>query len=156
MGLEIERKFLVCTDGWKSSVTRSETLEQGYLAIARNLSIRVRTADHNAAWLTIKYGGTDLQRREFEYSIPVSDALEMLRLCSHEPIRKRRHHLSLSGGMWAVDEFEGRHAGLVVAEVELSALDRDFPRPDWLGEEVTGDPRYYNAVLAAGSADGES
>lgn len=156
MGLEIERKFLVRTDSWKASVIRAETLAQGYLAIAHNLSIRVRTAENVAAWLTIKHGSAELQRREFEYSIPISDAIEMLRLCGHEPIRKRRHHLGLSGGSWVVDEFEGRHAGLVVAEVELSAPDRDFPRPDWLGEEVTGNPRYYSAVLATGRADGDS
>lgn len=156
MDLEIERKFLVHSDGWKALVTRTETLEQGYLAIAHNLSIRVRAADDIAAWLTIKHGGTALQRREFEYAIPASDAAEMLRLCSHAPIRKRRHHLGLPGGIWVIDEFEGQHAGLVLAEVELTDPDQNLPQPDWLGEEVTGDPRYYNAMLATGRADEES
>lgn len=156
MGLEIERKFLVRTDGWRALVTRTEALAQGYLANAHNLSIRVRTADDIAAWLTVKYGAAELRRREFEYSIPASDAIEMLRRCCHDPIRKRRHHLGLSGGAWVVDEFEGRHTGLVLAEVELIDPGRDLPRPDWLGEEVTGDPRYYNTTLATAGADGKS
>jgi CYTH domain-containing protein len=154
MGLEIEHKFLVRTSAWKSEVAWSETLRQGYLANTDHVSVRVRTVDGSAAWLSIKHGGTARIRREFEYPIPLADATEMLRLCGHSPIRKRRHHLDLPGGDWVVDEFEGRHVGLVLAEIELARADQDFPRPDWLGKEVTNDPRYYNAVLATG-ADGE-
>ena len=155
MGLEIEHKFLVRSSAWQASVTRSELLRQGYLAASGQLSIRVRLVDESAAWLTIKHGGTTPLRHEFEYAIPIADALELLRLCDHEPIRKRRHHLDLPGGDWVVDEFEGRHAGLVLAEIELAHPGADFPRPDWLGTDVTGDPCYYNLTLATGPGDGD-
>ena len=155
MGIEIERKFLIAADGWRAFVTRSETLRQGYLVARHELSVRIRLVDDGVAWLTIKHGGAALLRAEYEYPIPVDDAVDLLRHCGHTPIAKRRSHLDLPGGDWVVDEFEGRHSGLVLAEIEFARVDAPFDKPDWLGEEVTGDARYYNSALAALPDGGE-
>lgn len=155
MGIEIERKFLVAEDGWRKLVTRSEKLRQGYLASAVGVTVRVRTIDEHHGYITIKSGGSALARAEFEYEIPVADARQMLGYCRGAQIEKVRHSLDLPGGDWVIDEFRGRHDGLILAEVEIESAMSEFERPAWLGDEVTGDPQYYNSSLAALPSGGQ-
>ena len=152
MGVEIERKFLVASDAWRGEVVRSTPLRQGYLCSQSGRTVRVRIAG-DAAFLTIK-GPADaagVSRAEWEYSIPVVDALRMLdTLCERPQVEKVRHEVPAAGGTlkWEVDEFLGDNAPLVVAEIELPAPDAPFARPPWLGMEVSADPRYRNSCLA--------
>jgi CYTH domain-containing protein len=155
MGIEIERKFLVAEDGWRELITRSERLRQGYLTSGGSVTVRVRTIDDRVGYLTIKSGGSALARGEFEYEIPIADARQLLGYCRGAQIEKVRHALQLDGGDWVVDEFRGRHDGLILAEVELESPTATFDRPAWLGDEVTGDPQYYNSSLAALPSGGE-
>ena len=155
MGIEIERKFLVAGDGWRALVKRSEKLRQGYLASAGGVTVRVRTIDEHRGYITIKSGGSALARADFEYEVPVADAKQMLGYCRGAQIEKVRHSLELPGGDWVVDEFRGRHDGLILAEVELASPTAQFAKPSWLGDEVTGDPQYYNSSLAALPSGGE-
>src|SRR6218665_905074 len=121
MGIEIERKFLIAEDGWRALLTRRETLRQGYLATSGGVTVRVRTIDDHRGFLTIKSGGSALARAEFEYEVPVADARQMLGYCRGAQIEKVRHTLDLPGGDWVIDEFRGRHDGLILAEVELDS-----------------------------------
>ena len=155
MGIEIERKFLVAGDGWQALVSHTENLRQAYLADQDGATIRVRIIDERQGFLTIKGASQTLARPEFEYEIPLADAVELIKLRLGNEIVKRRHHLRLPGGAWVLDEFGGTNQGLFLAEIELPDADADFPRPDWLGAEVTGDARYYNSALAALPRDGE-
>lgn len=155
MGIEIERKFLVAEDGWRGLVTRTEKLRQGYLASAGGVTVRVRTIDDHRGFITIKSGGSALARAEFEYEVPVADAKQMLGYCRGAQIEKVRHTLDLGGGDWVVDEFRGRHDGLILAEVELESPTARLDKPHWLGDEVTGDPQYYNSSLATLPSGGE-
>jgi CYTH domain-containing protein len=145
MGIEIERKFLVTGQGWRTGSGVRYT--QGYLNRDPVRTVRVRVAG-DTGWLTIKGLSTGATRVEFEYPIPLADALAMLALCDGPLIDKTRHTFTHAGSVWEVDEFHGDNAGLVVAEIELTAEDQPFERPDWLGEEVTHDPRYFNSALA--------
>lgn len=145
---EIERKFLVRGDGWRAEATGSSQLRQAYLARTGTLTARVRITDGQTARITIKSAGLGLTRQEFEYDIPLEDAQALMRLAQGRPVEKRRYTVPADGGTWEIDVFEGAHAGLVLAEIELPGEDAEVERPDWLGEEVTGDPRYYNATLA--------
>lgn len=155
MGIEIERKFLVASDAWRAHVTRTERLRQGYLASGSGVTVRVRTFDDHRGFLTIKGGGSALARAEFEYEVPIAEARQLLGYCTGAEIEKLRHHLDLPGGDWVVDEFGGRHEGLVLVEVELSTHDAPLPHPDWLGAEVTGNPQYYNSSLSMLPSGGE-
>ena len=155
MAIEIERKFIVAGDGWRPPVIRSERLKQGYLSTGNGVTVRIRTIDDERAFLTIKGGGSALARAEFEYAIPIGDARQLLGYCTGISIIKQRHILDLPGGDWIVDVFEGRHRGLVLAEVELKAPTGDLALPAWLGREVTGDSQYYNSSLAALASGGE-
>lgn len=147
MGLEIERKFLVATDAWRDRVTASVRMEQGYIAETGSCSVRVRIAGNDAS-LNFKGLTIGRQRAEFEYPVPVEDAREMMsQFCPDSMISKVRHHVPVGDHVWEVDEFEGVNEGLIVAEVELGAVDEAFQRPDWAGEEVTDDVRYYNIRL---------
>lgn len=147
MGVEIERKFLLASDAWRRSAARSDDFRQGYLPTGRELSLRVRIAG-SRAWLNLKSGGLAARRLEFEYPIPLDDAETMLAALAVPPlIEKTRHHVPVAGFTFEVDEFHGRNAGLVVAELELEREDQDFPRPAWLGREVTHLERYYNVCL---------
>jgi CYTH domain-containing protein len=146
MGIEIERKFLVDPRGtWRSAaVTR---FRQGYLSMDKERTVRVRAAG-DQGYLTIKGTTRGATRREYEYPIPLADAEQLLdELCEKPLIEKDRYKLDHQGLTWEVDEFFGDNQGLIVAEVELSSEDQVFARPDWLREEVTTDPRYYNANL---------
>ena len=155
MGIEIERKFLLANDGWRAAVSRSLPMAQGYLNDAdsvtrgvQNTSVRVRLEGDDAR-LNIKSREAGPQRQEFEYAIPVADARALLALSVGRRIEKTRHYIPDGEFTWEIDEFHGDNAGLVVAELELPSLDADYPRPPWLGVEVTEQPRYYNLMLAA-------
>jgi adenylate cyclase len=142
---EIERKFRVRTDAWRAAAARSERMSQGYIAGGDRASVRVRIAGANAA-LNIKSGGLVASRQEYEYAIPLGEARELLALCA-TLIDKTRHFVPYRGFEWEVDEFHGDNSGLVVAELELEFEGQDFPKPDWLGAEVTHLERYYNVKL---------
>lgn len=145
MATEIERKFLVCNDHWRTQ--HGVRYSQGYLNRDRERTVRVRIAG-DRGFLTIKGRSVGASRAEFEYEIPLADAQEMLALCDGPLVEKVRHLVPHAGMTWEVDEFLGDNAGLVVAELELNSEDQPFERPDWLGEEVTSDPRYFNSTLA--------
>lgn len=155
MGIEIERKFLLASDAWREAVHEIVPMAQGYIndqaamdSGAQRASVRVRIAG-DAAFLNLKSRELGRSRQEFDYPIPVDDARALLRLCVGGKIDKRRHLLRHGAHLWEIDEFLGDNAGLVVAEIELDALDAVFERPAWLGVEVTELARYYNLALAA-------
>lgn len=148
MAVEIERKFLVVSSAWRGEHSARRHYRQGYLARADRASVRVRS-DGERAWLNIKAAVAGASRAEFEYPLPLDDALFMLdELCSAGVIEKMRYWVPFAGHIWEVDVFEGDNAGLVVAEVELGAPDEAVTLPPWVGEEVTDDIRYYNNYLA--------
>ncbi len=144
---EIERKFLVKGD-YKFSVTHSFRIEQGYLSSVPERTVRVRICEERA-FITVKGESREngCSRFEWEKEIELADARELLKLCEPGGIQKTRHIVPFRGHVFEVDEFEGENEGLVVAEIELTSEDEEFERPDWLAEEVTGDERYYNALL---------
>jgi len=145
MGTEIERKFLVEGEGWRTGA--GVLFRQGYLNTDKERTVRVRIEGDRAV-LTIKGITRGVTRKEFEYPVPVEDAGEMLEsLCEKPLIEKRRHAVEDGGLKWEIDEFFGDNQGLVIAEVELPGEHHDFRRPEWLGREVSHDPRYYNANL---------
>lgn len=148
MAEEIERKFLVVSDAWKALVTSSSLLRQGYLSSNAKATVRVRTWDDDKARVTIKGAARGISRAEYEYEIPVGDAREMLLMAVPNVLEKRRHLVPYGGLTWEVDVFEGRHAGLIIAEVELEHEAQDVALPDWVGTEVSHDDRYANASLA--------
>jgi adenylate cyclase len=146
MGIEIERKFLLKGDGWRG-LGQPTLMRQGYLVADPVRTVRVRIEGERAV-ITIKSKTTGASRGEWEYEIPVPDAAELLeRLCEQPLVEKVRHRIEHAGHTWEVDEFQGENAGLVVAEIELGSEDEAFERPDWIGQEVTDDPRYYNSSL---------
>jgi adenylate cyclase len=148
MALEIERKFLVASDDWRAYAVDAKRMRQGYLAGSERLSIRVRVAGDDA-WLNIKHAQSTLVRHEFEYPVPLADALELMSLaCELGTVDKTRHRVPHGTHVWEVDEFHGDNRGLVVAELELASEDEPFEHPAWLGPEVSGDPRYLNQHLA--------
>jgi adenylate cyclase len=148
MGVEIERKFLVKNDSWRVHVESEWHTMQGYLANNANATVRVRVRG-DTAYLTIKGPGRGISRSEYEYPIPVADAEAMLKeLAVSPPVDKVRYRVRAGKHLWYLDVFAGENAGLVMAEVELAAEDEVFERPDWLGDEVSGDPRYFNVNLA--------
>lgn len=146
MGEEIERKFLVRGDAWKADAT-SSAYRQGFLSTEPERTVRVRVAG-DRGWLTVKGITVGARRAEYDYEIPRDDASRMLdTLCKRPLIEKVRHTLVVGAHTWEVDVFAGDNAGLVLAEIELSAEDEEFERPVWLGLEVTDDPRYFNSSL---------
>lgn len=147
MALEIERKFLLKDDSWTSQVVRSHVLKQGYLASSPGPTVRIRTSDQRA-FLTIKGKTTGISRVEFEYEIPMEEALELLKLSANAPIEKTRHIVKADGHVWEIDVFEGANLGLVLAEVELQSEDEQIDLPAWIGMEVSDDPRYFNSYLS--------
>jgi CYTH domain-containing protein len=147
MGTEIERKFLVRDDSWRGEAGRVSHLRQGYIAIDGGNAARVRT-DGERAWLALKGPADGLARPEFEYAIPLADADGLLAICRERVVEKRRHIVVRGGSRWEIDEFMGHNAGLVLAELELATADQVFERPEWLGPEVSSDPRYTNAALS--------
>jgi len=148
MAIEIERKFLVRDDTWRG-LGEGDHYRQGYLSTVPERTVRVRAAA-GKGYLTIKGKTVNATRAEYEYVIPLQDADAMLdELCERPLIEKTRYRIDHQGLVWEVDEFEGENAGLVIAEVELAGADQAIRLPDWIGEEVTDDARYYNASLIA-------
>ncbi len=146
MGVEIERKFLLSGDGWRQ-LGEPVLLRQGYLCSDPERTVRVRIEGETGA-LTIKSKGSGVRRGEWEYPIPLPEARELLdTLCERPLVEKYRRRIEHAGFTWEVDEFLGENAGLVVAEIELPSEDTVFDRPDWIGQEVSGDKRYYNSSL---------
>jgi len=149
MGIEIERKFLVKKEVWDTlKKTEGKYYRQGYLLNGRERVVRVRIAG-DQAFLTIKGAVDGISRPEYEYEIPKADAQEMLDQFKPEGTEKIRYRIPEGSGLiWEVDEFLGANEGLIIAEIELSTEEQLFSRPEWLGQEVTHDERYYNASLA--------
>src|SRR6201992_3429196 len=148
MAFEIERKFLVIGDAWQQSISGESIIRQAYLTGRDKASIRVRIRDNRTATLTIKSRGADLKRLDLEYAIPVLEAEAMLPLRRGAIIEKRRALVPFQGHVWEVDTFFGDNVGLVLAEIELDAVDEAFARPEWIGTEVTSQASYYNGALA--------
>ena len=148
MPQEIERKFLLKNDSWR--VEGSGTLyRQGYLSTVSERTVRIRLIN-DQGFLTIKGIPVGARRAEYEYEIPAGEASEMLdNLCEHPLIEKTRYRVEYQDLVWEIDEFKGDNAGLNIAEVELEDENQAVHMPDWVGEEVTGDPRYYNDNLTA-------
>jgi len=147
MSVEIERKFLLKNSSWREHCLTGKQYLQGYMTGSDLASVRVRLED-NDAYINIKSLTLGIIRDEYEYSIPKSDAIEMLdNLCVKPLIKKKRYIVIAKNKNWEIDVFEGDNAGLVVAEIELDAIDEDFELPDFIAQEVTDDKRYYNVNL---------
>jgi adenylate cyclase len=152
MAVEIERKFLVKSDDWRSNAGPGRRFCQGHVARAGEVSVRVRRAE-DRAFITVKGGRDGIARPEFEYEIPVVDAEEMLAdLCQRPLLEKTRYNVEHAGLVWEIDVFTSPADGLVIAEVELKQIDQPVPMPDWVGEEVTDDPRYRSTMIASDGA----
>lgn len=146
MALEIERKFLLLSDAWRGLSTHSERMAQGYLG-GTHCSVRVRIAA-SGCFLNIKSRELGVQRLEFEYPVPLTDAEILLnQLCDGAALSKTRYFVPYHDVVFEIDEFDGANAGLVVAEVELTDAAQQFAKPAWLGKEVTDEARYYNSNL---------
>ena len=145
MSIEIERKFLVTNENWKAEA-KGILYRQGYLNSEKTRTVRVRTIEQKA-FLTIKGISTGAKRAEFEYEIPLTDALALLELCEKPIISKHRYKLDFEGMIWEIDKFHGENEGLIVAEIELESEMQTFVLPNFIGKEVTGDTRYFNSNL---------
>lgn len=153
MGIEIERKFLLASDDWRQAITISKHIAQGYLVDVRALregtaraSVRVRISDDHA-WLNIKSVELGVARAEYELPLALADAHAMLDTMCNGVLEKIRHHVDVDGWTFEIDEFLGANHGLVVAELELPETHAAYPRPHWLGREVSTLSRYYNVNL---------
>lgn len=148
MAQEIEKKFLVDSDHFKTEASRSIRIIQGYLSSIPERTVRIRVKGEKG-FITIKGKGNDsgASRYEWEKEIPVAEAEELMRICESGVIDKTRYEVKAGPHTFEVDEFYGENQGLVVAEVELENEDEQFEKPGWLGQEVTGDTRYYNSML---------
>ena len=146
MGLEIERKFLVKNDSWKDEIKEIISIRQGYLNSETERTVRIRIHGEQGI-LTIKGKNQNLTRKEFEYPIPLNEALDLLQICEKPIIKKTRYLISSDNKTWEIDVFEGKNKGLVVAEIELNSEEESFIFPSWLGEEVSSDAKYYNSSL---------
>lgn len=147
MGVEIEHKYLVKGDSYKGASTESHHIMQGYLSRTPERTVRIRVRD-NEGYLTVKGINHGDKRAEYEYPIPYADAIEMLQLCEGQIIDKTRYIVPFGGFIWEVDEFHGAHEGLVIAEIEIPSSDTHYDRPDFISDNVTGDPQYYNSALS--------
>jgi adenylate cyclase len=149
MPFEVERKFLVANDGWKARVVRSVFLRDGLIASSNGNKVRVRIADEKAT-VTIKGPRKVMRRAEFEYDIPVSDAEAILKqMCQGHILDKRRHFVEHSNVTWEIDVYEGSLNGTVIAEIELRHENQTIELSDWIGKEVTRDPRYRKVNMLA-------
>lgn len=147
MPVEIERKFLVVNDGWRSAIRESEKLRDGLIGEFDGCKIRVRLG-HNRASIAVKGPRIGPRRVEFEYEIPATDALAMLDIaCGDRQVEKTRHAIPHAGFTWSVDVYEGQLAGIVVAEIEIADEEQAFEKPDWVGQEITDDPRFHKRTL---------
>lgn len=150
MALEIERKFLVKNDTFKSLAKKTLCIEQGYLTNVNDCVVRVRITDEKAV-ITIKSKNktAEIAHYEWEYPIPVEDAREMMKICASKIIRKTRYVVPVGKHTFEVDVFHDDNNGLVIAEIELSAENESFEHPQWLGKEVTAEKCYYNVFIAS-------
>ena len=147
MGIEIERKFLVQSDAWRGLV-EGVSYRQGYITVGPPTAVRARIMGDKAV-LTIKQATSAIVRDEFEYAIPVDEAWTIIRrLCGQRVVEKTRYKIPVGSVVWEVDEFHGLNEGLVIAEVELLDEHQRIEKPDWVGEEVSGDSRYLNTCLS--------
>ncbi len=148
MAQEIERKFLVKSEAFKRQATKATRIVQGYLSSVPERTVRVRIKGEKG-YLTIKGIGNESGASRFEWETEISkeDAEKLLKICEPGVIDKTRYLVPVGNHTFEVDEFYGENEGLILAEVELQSEDEEFQKPDWLGEEVTGDVRYYNAML---------
>jgi CYTH domain-containing protein len=149
MAQEIERKYLVTSDSYKAHALSHHHILQGYISREKTGTVRIRIADQQA-YLTIKGkpAAGHFARYEWEKEIDLAEAQELMRLCQGTIIDKTRWILPAGEGLvWEIDEFHGQHQGLVLAEIELTSEEQCFEKPDFIGEEVTSDPRYYNANM---------
>ena len=148
MNIEIERKFLLKSDQFKGEAHKKSRLKQGYLSKDPGRTVRIRITE-NQGLITIKGpSSTDgKERLEWEKSIPLHDAMALMDLCLPEPLDKTRYWVNYQGFVFEVDEFHGKQHGLVIAEIELQSANQNFPKPEWLGDEVTGNPAYYNSQM---------
>lgn len=146
MAKEIERKFLVIGNKWRE-LANGTHYRQGYLNSIKERTVRIRTIN-DKAYLTIKGPTIGVTRMEFEYEIPYNDCVEMLDNLAEKPIiEKTRYKIKADNLVWEIDEFFGVNEGLIVAEVELQSEEQKFEKPEWIGEEISGDPRYFNSNL---------
>ncbi len=148
MAKEIERKFLVIGDKWRE-LAKGTHYRQGYLNSIKERTVRIRTIN-DKAYLTVKGPTVGVTRMEFEYEIPYNDCVEMLDNLAEQPIiEKTRYKIKVDDLVWEIDEFFGVNEGLIVAEVELKSEEQKFEKPEWIGEEISGDPRYFNSNLVS-------
>ena len=148
MAKEIERKFLVVGDAWRA-LAQGVHYRQGYLNSIKERTVRIRTVGEKAV-ITVKGPTVGVTRMEFEYQIPYDDCVAMLDNLAEKPIiEKKRYKIPMGEFVWEIDEFFGVNEGLIVAEVELKSEDQAFEKPEWIGKEVSGDPRYFNSNLVA-------
>ena len=156
MPLEIERKYLIANNDWTSEVSHSVRLRDGLIAHSEDRKVRVRFYDDRAT-LTIKGPRHGLSRDEFEYEIPAEDGLRLLtHHCVTEILEKTRYHISFGGFDWTVDQYHGRLDGVVLAEIELPSEECVFPKPAWLGREVTGEAEYRKINMLAARRAGDT
>ncbi len=147
MGVEIERKFLLRNEDWKRYSDAGTIIKQGYLSTDKERTVRVRICG-STGFITVKGKTQGASRLEFEYEIPLEDAEALLRLCVKTTIEKTRYLVQIQQHTWEIDVFAGQNKGLVLAEIELTSENEIFVKPDWLGDEVTEDHRYFNSYLS--------
>ena len=147
MSIEIERRFLLKNDSWRSQASAPKVLQQGYLSVEKERTIRVRIVGEHA-WITLKSFISDLSRSEFEYQIPRADALTILNTMCPFKLQKHRYEIEYQGFIFEIDEYFGDNAPLVVVEVELPSEETEFAKPSWLGEEITANGKFTNAYLS--------
>lgn len=153
MAFEIEHKYLVKDDRYKELAFKKVKIRQGYLNRSPDRTVRIRTVD-DKGYLTVKGRNTGDKRLEFEYEIPYKDALHILQLAEPGIVMKTRYLVKYDSLIWEVDEFHGSLEGVVIAEVELPESRHDYEKPEFIGEEITGDPKYYNSNLSSAKGDG--
>ena len=147
MATETEKKFLVINDNWKPASFMQQHYTQGYFSTSPECSVRVRMSGDQAN-LNVKSATLGITRSEYDYPIPAHDAREMLdHLCIKPLLEKTRYFVKVDQHTWEIDVFHGDNEGLIVAEIELKSAEESFTRPEWIGEEVSDDPRYYNVCL---------
>ena len=148
MGIEIERRFLVKNDDWKSQIILSEDFNQAYLNSSTDKwTTRIRIIDNNKSYITLKSSSDGLVNNEFEYSIPIKDAIKLVKLSEHKII-KTRYQLKINNKSWVVDIFYGSNSSLKIAEIELNSKSEEIQLPSWCGQEITGIKLLSNAALA--------
>ena len=147
--IEIERKFLVTSEAFKTEAFQYTKIQQGYLNSHKDRTVRIRIKGKRA-FITLKGPTSEdgLQRFEWEKEIPLSDGEALIHFCEANPIEKIRYEVKFGNHIFEIDEFFSANAGLVLAEIELDHVDETFEKPSWLGKEVTGDPKYYNSELS--------